>query len=122
MWHDSKKPNGKTRKLQKLVRLFFVSICILYCGGDGKKNRVGVAFCRSLGRSDLKEGKRQNNSRESSVGESDSERYQCAPRVGCEAAVKEKFWLDLDAVMRSISEYGEFLIGGDFNGHIRQDR
>lgn len=41
-----------------------------------------------------------------------------APQLGCEAAVKENFWLDFDTLMIGIFDCEKVLMGGDFNVHI----
>ncbi|XP_047260575.1 craniofacial development protein 2-like [Capsicum annuum] len=41
-----------------------------------------------------------------------------APQVGLEEEVKEKFWEDLDEVVRSMPSSEKIIIAGDFNGHI----
>lgn len=41
-----------------------------------------------------------------------------APQVGCELEEKEKFWLDLDEMIQSITRRARAVIGADLNGRV----
>lgn len=41
-----------------------------------------------------------------------------APQVECELEEKERFWLDLDEVMQSITRRARAVIGADLNGCV----
>ncbi|XP_028803128.1 uncharacterized protein LOC114758263 [Neltuma alba] len=45
----------------------------------------------------------------------------CAPQVGAEDHLKEKFWTDMEGLIQSILTMEKIFIGGDFNGHVAKD-
>ncbi|XP_047264579.1 craniofacial development protein 2-like [Capsicum annuum] len=48
----------------------------------------------------------------------DDEEEVGATEIGLEEEVKERFWEDLDEVVRSVPNVEKIVIAGDFNGHI----
>ncbi|MCJ8733560.1 hypothetical protein PDJAM_G00224980 [Pangasius djambal] len=94
----------------------------LFCYGvDSKRNGVGVVLKEEFGRNVL-EVKRVSDRVMSLKLEIEGLMLNVvsgyAPQVGCELEEKERFWSELDEVIKNIPTGERVVIGADFNGHV----
>ncbi|KAK3518346.1 hypothetical protein QTP86_018579, partial [Hemibagrus guttatus] len=94
---------------------------LFYYGVDSKRNGVGVVLKEEFVRNVL-EVKRVSDRVMSLKLEIEGVMLNVvsgyAPQVGCELEEKERFWSELDEVMKSIPTGERVVIGADFNGHV----
>ncbi|KAK3525786.1 hypothetical protein QTP70_007548 [Hemibagrus guttatus] len=94
---------------------------LFYYGVDSKRNGVGVVLKEEFVRNVL-EVKRVSDRVMSLKLEIEGVMLNVvsgyAPQVGCELEEKERFWSELDEVMKSIPMGERVVIGADFNGHV----
>ncbi|KAK3574121.1 hypothetical protein QTP86_003462 [Hemibagrus guttatus] len=94
---------------------------LFYYGVDSKRNGVGVVLKEEFVRNVL-EVKRVSDMVMSLKLEIEGVMLNVvsgyAPQVGCELEEKERFWSELDEVMKSIPTGERVVIGADFNGHV----
>ncbi|KAF7702422.1 hypothetical protein HF521_001705 [Silurus meridionalis] len=90
-------------------------------GVDGKRNGVGVILKEEYSDS-LVEVKRVSdrvmNVKLEVEGMMINVISAYAPQVGCEMEEKEKFWSELDEVVKGVPRNERLVIGADFIGHV----
>ncbi|KAK3520129.1 hypothetical protein QTP70_014637, partial [Hemibagrus guttatus] len=94
---------------------------LFYYGVDSKRNGVGVVLKEEFVRNVLEVKRVSDRVMSLKLGIEGvmlNVVSGYAPQVGCELEEKERFWSELDEVMKSIPMGERVVIGADFNGHV----
>ncbi|KAF7699871.1 hypothetical protein HF521_002829, partial [Silurus meridionalis] len=111
---ETKWRESKARNIGGWFKLFFHGV-------DGKRNGVGVILKEEYSKS-VVEVKRVSdrvmNMKLKVEGEMINVIGAYAPQVSCEMKEKEKFWSELDEVVKGEPRSERLVIGANFNGHV----
>ncbi|EYB89092.1 hypothetical protein Y032_0236g3216 [Ancylostoma ceylanicum] len=108
----------KAKEIGERIKLF-------YYGVETKKNGVAIAVAGTL--KDHVSSVNRVNERLISVRIATGKGFRTvmsvyAPQCGCPEADKMAFYDELDKAIKGVPESDYLTIGGDFNGHVGQDR
>ena len=94
---------------------------VYYSGESKKRNGVGIILSQKW-KDNVLEVKRVNDRLMSIRLNGGLEMVTVisahGPQVRCEEKEKEAFLMDLEGLIKEVSEYEKLVIGGDLNGHV----